>query len=258
MVGEALPRQVAEELHRVARMEAEVVQRLAPGSNVFAAEHLERMRSLAERHVDALKNLAESRGVSVADMPRDEEREGTSATARLEEAMSAAAALASAYATLYATARLLFDGAICDVANVHGSDWAAAVREGSEAVAAAAINELVAEGQTCRCICPACGIGACLCLRNSIETVRAQWDRPGFEASEGIELRIAPRPDSQLAEAGLREGDRIVAIDGELVRDNRELQHALRQGAIGEPRTALVIKAGSETEISIARVSDLT
>lgn len=257
MTGEALPPQVAEQLQRVARMEAEFAQRLAPGGTDFAAEQLERIRSLAERHIDALRNLAESRGVSVPRTRPAAQAHGPSPTAPLEDALSASAGLALAYARLYATARLLFEGAICDVANRHGSEWVAELATGSEVVAVATIRELVADGQTCRCICPACGIGACLCMRNSIETVRAHWGRPGLEPSDGIELRIPPRRDSQLAEAGLREGDRIVAIDGDVVHDNRELQQALRQGEIGQPRTALVIRGGSEIEIPIARVSDL-
>lgn len=256
MRGEPLPPQVAEQLQRVARMEAEFAQRLAGGGNDFATEHLERMRPLAEQHADALRNLAESRGGSIPTSPAAQPR-GPSPTAPLEDALSAAAGLAYAYARLYATARLLFEGGICDVANRHGSEWVAELGTGSEVVAVAAIRELAADGQTCHCICPACGIGACLCMRNSIDTVRAQWGRPGLEPSEGIELRIAPRRDSQLAEAGLREGDRIVAIDGDVVHDNRELQQALRQGEIGQPRTAIVIRGGSELEIPIARVSDL-
>jgi hypothetical protein len=257
MTGEARPPQVAEQLQRVARMETALAQRLARGSSGFATDHLERMRSLAEQHIDALKDVAGDPGVSVPETPEDGPPPATSPTAGLEDALSAAAGLAFAYATLYATARLLFEGEICDVAYRHGSNWMAELGSGSEAVAVAAIRELVADGQTCRCICPACGIGACGCMRNSIETVRAQWGRPGLEASEGIELRISPRPDSQLAKAGLREGDRIVAIDGAVVHDLGELQQALRGGAIGEPRTARVVRGDSETEISIARVSDL-
>lgn len=258
MTGEPLPQPVAEQLQRVARMETSFAERLAAGSDGFAGEQLERMRFLAGRHIDALKDVAGGTDVSIPETAEDAPPQGMPATAGLEDALAAAAGLASAYATLYATARLLFAAGICDVANRHGSEWVTELGNGSEVVAVAAIRELVADGQTCRCICPACGIGACLCMRNSIETVRAQWGRPGLEASEGIDLRIPPRPDSQLADAGLREGDRIVTIDGEVVHDNRELQQALRRGAIGEPRTALVMKGGSETEISIARVSDLT
>lgn len=238
-------------------MEAELAHRLAPGSDDVSGEQLERMHSLAERHTDALKTLAESRGASAPDTSPHPQPPGTTPTTPLEEALSASAALALAYARLYAAARLFFEGEVCDAANRHGSEWVAELGTAGEVAAIAAIRELVAAGQTCRCTCPACGIGACLCMRNSIETVRAQWGRPGLEPSEGIELRIPPRRGSQLAEAGLREGDRIVAIDGDVVHDNRELQQALRQGEIGQPRTALVIRGGSETEISIARISDL-
>jgi predicted metalloprotease with PDZ domain len=171
--------------------------------------------------------------------------------------VTAAASLAAAYAVLYATARLLFERDVCDVADRHGSDWVAELRTASGLLPVATILELVADGEECRCICPACGIGACLCMRNSIETVREQWGQPGLERADGIELRIPPRAGSQLAEAGLQAGDRILAIDGEVVHDNRELQQALRRSDIGEPRRARVIQNADEREIPVARVRDL-
>lgn len=257
MTGEALAPQVADHLQRVVRMEGALRQTLAQESNDVVGDQLKRMYSVAGQHVHALKALAEDRGLSVPDAPRQAQPEAAAAATRLEQAASAAAGLAAAYSALYATARLLFEGSVCEIANRHASEWIAELGNASEALTVAAIGDLVADGETCHCICPACGIGACLCMRNSIETVRTQWGRPGFEASEGIELRIPPRPHSQLADAGLRQGDRIVAIDGEVVHDNRELQQALRRGDIGQPRHASVMRGGSDAQISVARVSDL-
>lgn len=127
----------------------------------------------------------------------------------------------------------------------------------NDLLAPAVHRELLWGGLTCRCVCPACGIGGCGCTRNSIDTIRAHWGQPGLETSEELELRVPPRPGSQLAKAGLERGDRIIAVDGELVHINAEIQRALRGHPIGESMSMQVIRAGEPREIRVARVSDL-
>ena len=68
---------------------------------------------------------------------------------------------------------------------------------------------------------------------------------------------MPPRPGSQLAEAGLERGDRIIAVHGELVHTNAEIQRALCGHPIGESMTMQVVRAGAPQEIRVARVSDL-
>ena len=70
-------------------------------------------------------------------------------------------------------------------------------------------------------------------------------------------MRVPPRPGSQLTEAGLERGDRIVSVDGQLVHSNGEIQRALRGHPIGESMTMQVVRAGEPQEIRVARVSDL-
>lgn len=102
-------------------------------------------------------------------------------------------------------------------ADGYAADWAREVVALNDLVAPVIHGELVSGGLTCCCICPTCGIGACGCTRNSIDTIRGHWAQPELEPSEGLELRVPPRPGSQLAEGGLERGDRIIAVDGELV-----------------------------------------
>jgi regulator of sigma E protease len=68
---------------------------------------------------------------------------------------------------------------------------------------------------------------------------------------------VPPRPGSQSAEAGLERGDRISAVDGELVHANPEIQRALRAHPIGESMTMQVVRAGKPQEIRVARISHL-
>ena len=146
---------------------------------------------------------------------------------------------------------------VCDVADAHAADWARELAALNDFLAPAVHGELLSGGLTCRCICPTCGIGACGCTRNSIDTIRGYWGQPELEPSDGLELRVSPRPGSQLAKAGLQRGDRIISVDGQLVHTNAEIQRALRGHPIGESMPMEVVRAGESQEIRVARVSDL-
>jgi S1-C subfamily serine protease len=95
-----------------------------------------------------------------------------------------------------------------------------------------------------------------LCMPTSINTMRAYWRRPGLDPDEGLELRIPPRTESQLAAAGLRQGDRVMAIDGTAIHTNSELQQALQAHPLGELMNVRVLLAGQRKVIQVARVSD--
>jgi hypothetical protein len=120
-----------------------------------------------------------------------------------------------------------------------------------------ALAELNADGLFCRCVCPSCGIGACLCVRASIAVVAEAWGWPGLPIGDGIELRSPPRPGSQLAAAGIHEGDRILSVDGTQERSNPELQAALRHHQIGRIAWLRIRSStGEHRAIEISHVSD--
>jgi len=264
MNDDLIPGAIIERLSRVRVLEARLVERLedlqAPGpSDREAAEALGGMPRLAAHHLHDIEELADRRGAELDDVeptvgPRESER---ALSSLLEDVATAAASAVVAYGALYASARLLYEIEVCDLADAHAADWARELGALYNLLAPAVHGELLQGGLTCRCICPACGIGACGCTRNSIDTIRGHWGQPGLEPSEGLELRLPPRPGSQLAEAGLERGDRIIEVDGELVHTNSEIQRALRRHPIGETMTMQVVRAGEPQEIRVARVSDV-
>jgi len=72
-----------------------------------------------------------------------------------------------------------------------------------------------------------------------------------------VELLSPPRPGSQLAEAGIPERDRVLAVDGALVRSNAELQAALRTHPLGETAWLSVQRSTGElVEVPVRHVSD--
>jgi membrane-associated protease RseP (regulator of RpoE activity) len=264
MNDKQLPDAIVGRLSRVRTLESQLVDRLeelrtdtaidrAPG------ESFTRLLALAASHRLTLDEFAGLRG---AELNRPElagvHRVGEPAqSALLEDVVAMAASAVVAYGALYASARLLYENEVCDLADAYAADWARELVALNDLLALTVHGDLLLGGLTCRCICPTCGIGACGCTRNSIDTIRGYWGQPGLEPSEGLELRVPPRPESQLAEAGLERGDRIIAVDGELVHSNAEIQRALRGHPIGESMTMQVVQAGAPQEIRVARVSDL-
>ncbi len=257
-----IPGAVLERLSRVRSMEADLLDlveelRTSGGAGPEAADAVARMSALAARHGQALEELAGRRGAEPeAPAARAEHHSERQVSGRLEQLAGAAAAAVVAYGGLYAAARLQYEDELCDLADAHAADWARELQAINDLLPRAVHAELMQAGLTCRCVCPACGIGACRCTWASIDTIRDHWGRPGQEPSEGIELGIPPRPGSQLAEAGLDRGDRVMAIDGEVVHTTSELQRALRRHLIGEAMPMRVVRSGRTEEIGVARISD--
>jgi hypothetical protein len=257
-----LPGAIEERLSRVRSLEADLLERVdelrtSGDAGPETADAVARMSALVARHGKALKELADRRGAEPETPTAGTEyRTERPVSRRLEQLAGAAAAAVVAYGGLYAAARLQYEDELCDLADAHAAEWASALQAANDLLPRAVHAELLRAGLTCRCVCPACGIGACLCTRNSIETIREHWGRPGLEPSDGIELRIQPRPGSQLSEAGLDRGDRVLAIDGEVVHTNSEVQRALRRHPIGEAMPVQIARSGRTEEIGVARISD--
>ncbi len=166
-------------------------------------------------------------------------------------------AATQAYAILFATARILCEPEVCDLAERHLTDHVEGLRVLGRMLPGALARELNADGLFCRCVCPSCGIGACGCVRASIAAVAEAWGWPGLPIGDGIELRSPPRPGSQLAAAGIHEGDWIVSVDGTQVRSNQELQAALRSHQIGEmAQLRIRHSTGEHSTVAISHVSD--
>jgi hypothetical protein len=263
MANNPTPGAIIQRISRVRAIELQLVDRLDQLGRASALDPEERetfthQSALAARHGLALEELASRAGAELHRSEPTGGREGDrTPSVLLEGAVAAAASAVVAYGALYASARLLYESEVSDLADAHAADWAHELPGLNDLLAPTVHRELLSDGLTCRCVCTTCGVGACGCTRNSIDTIREHWGRPGLDPGEGLELRVPPRPGSQLAEAGLVRGDRIVSVDGQLVRTNAEIQRALRGHPIGESMPMEVVRAGESREISVARVSDV-
>ena len=212
MAKNPTPEAIIRRLSRVRAIELQLVDRLDQLGRASALDPEERKTfthrsALAARHGLALEELASRAGAELhRSEPTGGDREGDrTPSVLLEGAVAAAASAVVAYGALYASARLLYESEVCDLADAHAADWAHELPARNDLLAPTVHRELLSDGLTCRCVCPACGIGACGCARNGIDTIRGHWGRPGLEPGEGLELRVPPRPGASLRKRASRE-----------------------------------------------------
>lgn len=202
-------------------------------------------------------------------------------SAVLEELAGALAATAAGYIRLHTTARLLFDAATCDLAAEHLRTTDEAIQIINWLLPDVVGRELqAAQGLDCRCVCPACSIGACLCVRNSTDTALHasgagtpygtrglpspddlgdrldRWSLGILTPGRGVVLRSNPRPHSPLAAAGISRDDRILQVGDLDVNSNPEIQDALSAHEPGDGVSLKVKRTrGDTTEFRVRRPS---
>lgn len=196
----------------------------------------------------------------------------------LEQLAGAIAQATASYVRLYATARLMFDAATCDLAAAHLRVCGEALQVINWLLPELVGHELESEGLGCRCVCPACSIGACLCVRNSTDTalhawgnvvpfgtrglpapddaneLLDRWSLADLAPNRGVVLTAAPRRGSPLAVEGVQRRDRILEVNGVQVTMNPEIQNALTAHDVGDEAQVKVQRASGEvTNISVRR-----
>lgn len=158
-----------------------------------------------------------------------------------------------AYAALHALAHRAFDsqgeGNTADLAESHLRAHARAIQELDVMISEAVVLESSETGMECRCTCPTCGLGLCLCSPHGANTVRQAWrDSLPPPAEGGLRVR-PPRSGSEAERAELRAGDRVVAIDGTDIAndlDTLTIQAAIRAHGSGEEMRLTVRRGEGE------------
>jgi hypothetical protein len=166
-------------------------------------------------------------------------------------------ALAATFAceAAHQTARLSADGDMCDLVEARLAEYAATLFDTRRVLPHVVARELRRAGVTCACRCPACSIGLCGCIRATSAATEMGWGGEEPALTDGLVLLGPPRPGSQLAEAGLDEGDRVLAVDSDPVGRNADAQAALRRHEVGdEVRLDVERRDGERIEVIERRV----
>lgn len=238
------------------------------------AEAVGRFQRMVRSHREALEARLDSIGgkessfpTSIAPAPYPaaaevpHERSAQAVSRALHTLYAAFNHAAFGYAMLHAVAHRFFDsqaeGNTADLAEAHLRGYAVAAQEINQMVSDAIIWELSQRGEECQCLCPSCGLGICLCASHGTNTVNQVWrETSPPEPSGGIWVR-PPRGESAAARVGLREGDRIVAVDDQEIAsdlDNQSMQTAIRKHQSGEEVRLRVRRATDELlEITVVR-----
>ena len=162
------------------------------------------------------------------------------------------------YSVLVELALRLYDPALRELAPKHLSTYTRAARLFNHLLPTVIVGELNREGLECHCICPMCSIGACGCMAAGRHWINTAWreSEPEINGQPGF-LLTAPRRDSQLAQSGVRAGDRLLEIDGQVIKTFMDVQAAIRKHEIGG-EVVFQIARGLEPprDIRVRHVSD--
>ncbi len=204
-----------------------------PGSSAF----LGRLRTVAEDHIEAWRvrmlgigapdpRISITVGPPPALPPGLDEQLGPSAAFQVLYTLISQAAFG--YSILHVVAHRQCDsgwgieeGSSADLADEHLSDYLQALEIFHTLVSDVTVWELSREGLECRCVCPSCGLGICMCGSHGTARVvelRQSAMNPGKNLTErGLSILSPPRANSVALRAGLERGDAIVGLDGEPV-----------------------------------------
>ncbi len=140
-----------------------------------------------------------------------------------------------------------------DVSEQHTRAYASAVQEINQLIHDVVLWELAQAQDECRCTCPSCSLGVCLCAVTSRTILNSAWADTAPGGQDGI-LVQSPRSGSAAALAGLQAGDVVLAADGQPIHTSPDLQGVVREHQPGEDITLQVRREGNGTlEVIVAR-----
>ena len=134
----------------------------------------------------------------------------------------------------------------------HTWDYLAASGQILDVIHEAVIWELSEDGLECRCTCPACGLGVCLCSASSRGLLNREWASSAPTVPDGIMVQT-PRTGSPAAISGLREREIVKVVDGQSIHIGADLQSAISDHSVGEEFTLQVERNGELLDIAITR-----
>jgi len=262
---------LADLAHLEEDLEALLTEYAAARGDTKVADLLGRLPPMAAEHRQALTRRLSELGAShaaapswVGPLPRTPKMPSapgsSTGLSALHGAYGALNHVALGYAILHTVANRFADGDeegnTADLAEEHLRRYAGVIQEITQLVSDAVVAELGEAGQECQCQCPSCGLGVCLCAPHGTNTINQAWQQTSAPPrGPGIGVR-RPRSGSA-AWTELREGDRVVAADGQQIgteADLRVLQQAIREHASGEPVELQIVRGeGRRSTVPVVR-----
>jgi hypothetical protein len=239
----------------------ERAQQLSSG-HPDALAAIKRLQPMVQTHRDQLaiylKDTGGAEPSGETTSPQSASREATALSEVLRDLCLAFHHCALSYAMLYEVALRLYEPRLREIAPKHLKAHADAALSTARLLPGVVAWQLAQDGLHCACICPMCGVGACGCVAFGTQTLTAAWHDAVPTESEppGFVLQT-PKPESELARAGVQGGELVLAVDGHRVRTFEEIQAAIRKHALGdEVRFLMQRSSESPRELNVRHVSD--
>ncbi|MGH8871062.1 MAG: PDZ domain-containing protein [Acidimicrobiia bacterium] len=204
-----------------------------------------RQRQVLQSHLEELGDTAVPPPVAISALLESplETGGGRDMFTQLEGIAAAFAQAAFRYAVLHGFAHRSYQVSTADLADQHRVNYLRAAQTIHQSVGDVVLEELQVAGQTCRCQCPSCSPGICLCWHAHAE---GEVTGPGIPR-EGIVVR-EPRPDSNAEHAGLRQGDVILAVEGQGIGSYQDMLDRMREHEPGDEVHLRVRRSAGELE----------
>ncbi len=146
------------------------------------------------------------------------------------------------------------DGNTADLAVAHYQNYLGVMGKINTMLHNIVVWELERDDVTCRCTCPCCDLGVCLCAPSSRSDLNDAWGIANPDIDETGVYVYPPRPESAAAVAGLKTGDVIEAVDGEELESLwtlHDVVEAHQKGTAMEFRVRRI--SGDHAHISVIR-----
>ena len=212
---------------------------------------IQRLRPMVQTHRDQLATyLKESGGAEPSSEMTSRlsaSRESNALSEALRDLCLAFHNCALGYAMLYEVALRLYEPRLREIAPEHLKAHADAAFSTARLLPGVVAWQLAQDGLHCACTCPMCGLGACGCVAMGTETLTEAWrDAAPTESEPRGFVLLPPKPESELARAGVQGGALVLAVDGDQVRGRAEVQAALRKRTLGD-EVRFLIQRSSES-----------
>ena len=223
---------------------------------------IQRLRPMVQTHRDQLATYLKDSGGAEPSRettgPQSTSREATALSEVLRDLCLAFHHCALSYAMLYEVALRLYEPRLREIAPKHLKAHADAALSTARLLPGVVAWQLAQDGLLCACICPMCSLGACGCVALGTQILTAAWrDAAPTEPGPPGFVLLPPKPESELARAGVQGGELLLAVDGQQVRTTDEIQAVIRKHALGD-EVRFLIQRSSESPrgLVVRHVSD--
>lgn len=146
------------------------------------------------------------------------------------------------------------DGNTADLAVAHYQNYLGVMSKINTLLHDVVVWELDKDGIFCRCTCPCCDLGVCLCAPSSRSDLNDAWGTASPDINRTGVYVYPPRPESAAAAAGLSAGDVIEAVDGDELESLWTLHDVVESCQTGAAMKFRVRRqSGDNTLVSVVR-----